>query len=1253
MRKALLALAAGLPVLHLSAQTGEIQGRVSDPGGEGIPFASVGVFLNDIQVDAVTTDFDGFYSVKPLNPGKYKVSAAYSGKVVSIEGVIVSSGQTTFSVDFVISTQQIDEVIIVYERPVVDVGKPDAGSSITREQVEKMPKNNLVGIIGNSATTYQQDDNNLINIAGSRSYATKYLVDGVDLTGGVELPPDVIDEIQIITGGVEAKQGDLTGGIVSISTRGPSKDYHGTIEAITSQFLDPFGYNQVRFTLLGPLITKYKGSKPDTSKTILGFLLAGEGLYRRDGDPPGLNFYQVKDDVLNEIKDNPLIAGPSGGLVKRSEYLTKDDLYTISYRPNSSDRGFDFFGKLDYKPSRAVSITLGSQAYYNRRNAYIRTFSLLNPDKNPIVESADYRVYAKFTQRFLDRINKEGKRDSGYTLGNAYYTIQVDYQRNTSKVYDRDLKFNTFDYGYIGNFDINRSPFYFYTEDTVTGKTLFSLLGYFEDGVTFSPGDVNPLMTRYTELFFEDNPEVTSLSSVLAGGGLRNGDNSFSQNLITYSMYYNPGFPYPTYENSANDQFGLRFDASLDLKKTIGEGQAAKVSKHALEFGFEYQQRKETSYSLSPISLWTIMRQSANAHLTDLDLANPYYIIDGDTIHYSQYTGQIGEYDTIFYYPLYKPNEQRYFDAQLREKLGLAVNNLDWINIDALDPDFYDLTMFSPDELFQDGNSIVGARGFDIYGNRLSRQPSFADFFFKYEDKNGNGQKDPNEYYSREIDAYRPIYTAAYVQDRFNIGRVIFRVGLRVDRFDANQKVLRDPYSLYAIRTVSEVDDINGQTVTHPGNIGSDYAVYVDDEQNPTTILGYRHGDTWYNSEGVEVFDPASIAAGSNSGTITPYLVDATQDIKDENFDPDLSFEDYTPQISAMPRIAFSFPIREGAMFTAHYDVLTQRPFSENEATAYHYYFLEQIAIDGRIPNPNLKPEKTINYQLGFQQALSDHSALKISAFYKELRDMMQVTRINYAYPVDYTTFGNVDFGTVKGLTVGYDLVRRSNNILMSASYTLQFADGTGSSTTSQAGLIGAGQPQLRVLLPLSYDVRHTFNVNLDYRYGYGKEFTGPLLFGGYGLQNTGINIALRARSGEPFTQQSEPTPTAQFGIATRSTLEGKPNGSRLPWNFKADLRLDKDFALGESDPEKKKQPLFLNMYLLVQNVFNTKNIIGVYRYTGNPVDDGYIASAEGQEVVEAQINPQSFIDLYSIKVANPDNYAQPRRIQLGAKLKF
>jgi hypothetical protein len=74
---------------------------------------------------------------------------------------------------------------------------------------------------------------------------------------------------------------------------------------------------------------------------------------------------------------------------------------------------------------------------------------------------------------------------------------------------------------------------------------------------------------------------------------------------------------------------------------------------------------------------------------------------------------------------------------------------------------------------------------------------------------------------------------------------------------------------------------------------------------------------------------------------------------------------------------------------------------------------------------------------------------------------------------------------------------------------------------------------------------------------------------------------------------------------------------------------------------------------LLVQNLLNAKNVISVYGFTGNPGDDGYLESALGQQALENQVNPESFETMYNIKVNNPDNYAQPRRIHLGAAINF
>ena len=59
---------------------------------------------------------------------------------------------------------------------------------------------------------------------------------------------------------------------------------------------------------------------------------------------------------------------------------------------------------------------------------------------------------------------------------------------------------------------------------------------------------------------------------------------------------------------------------------------------------------------------------------------------------------------------------------------------------------------------------------------------------------------------------------------------------------------------------------------------------------------------------------------------------------------------------------------------------------------------------------------------------------------------------LSQAWPRQYITYRNVDFGTVKGFTLGYDL-RKTGNVWMRANYTMQFANGTGSDATSNGGL--------------------------------------------------------------------------------------------------------------------------------------------------------------------------------------------------------
>jgi hypothetical protein len=156
--------------------------------------------------------------------------------------------------------------------------------------------------------------------------------------------------------------------------------------------------------------------------------------------------------------------------------------------------------------------------------------------------------------------------------------------------------------------------------------------------------------------------------------------------------------------------------------------------------------------------------------------------------------------------------------------------------------------------------------------------------------------------------------------------------------------------------------------------------------------------------------------------------------------------------------------------------------------------------------------------------------------------------------------------------------------------------------------------------------------------------------------------MVLRIGSGLPYTRQEnvtsgngDNTSAVIFGINQRASMKGKLNGSNLPWQYRADLRLDKNITLiwGKGEGEEKGKTSNLNIYLVVMNVFNTKNVVKLYRYTGDPDDDGYLSAPENQSGIDNYLDPDSFRDLYNAKVGNPTHYSIPRRIRVGVVLDF
>jgi len=449
------------------AQYGEIQGTVKDVDkNEGIPFAAIVAKLNGLQQGGVTTDIFGDFTIKPLTPGKYTIEVQYVGyPTKQITGVIVNANRITeLNIEMKAGIDITTVVVEGYRKPLFDKDQTVKQTTLLGEEVEKIPTRNINDLIGKTAGVVQRDEGEGFNIRGQRSGGNDIYIDGVKVRGSNTLPQGAIAEITTITGGIPARYGDATGGIVSITTKGPSGKFGGGIELVTSHFLDPYGYNLVGANISGPILNTNRGTKFE--RTLAGYIISAEYRYQKDPDPSSNGIWRVKQSVLDSLELEPLQPALAGvGFDRRAEFLTLNDLENVKTKQNVKRHDITGAGKISIAPTKNTDILFGGNYNYQNYNSFIYSYSLFNAENNPQLIYNLFRVFGRFTQKFST--TDEDKKDERETsmLQNAYYSVQADYTRVRRIVQDDSHKGNLFDYGYIGKFDIHSTPTYIFDPD--------------------------------------------------------------------------------------------------------------------------------------------------------------------------------------------------------------------------------------------------------------------------------------------------------------------------------------------------------------------------------------------------------------------------------------------------------------------------------------------------------------------------------------------------------------------------------------------------------------------------------------------------------------------------------------------------------------------------------------------------------------------------------------------------------------------
>lgn len=399
-----------------------------------------------------------------------------------------------------------------------------------------------------------------------------------------------------------------------------------------------------------------------------------------------------------------------------------------------------------------------------------------------------------------------------------------------------------------------------------------------------------------------------------------------------------------------------------------------------------------------------------------------------------------------------------------------------------------------------------------------------------------------------------PFVGAMFVQDKIEFDKFIVNIGLRFDYFDANGRVPVDP---------------KDPNIFRPLNPNSPWFGMSDEQLNAT--LADRE-KVWWRS--------------------------------------------VKPRTQISPRFGIAYSVSPKSVVHFSYGHFFQMPtygqlFSQSLIT-----LPQASGVYGGYGNPDLNPERTIQYEIGLKQEIFEGTAVEVTAFYRDSRDYVANLGIQETYNpgLFYRKNVNLAFAKSRGLTASLNqTLSREFNFAIDYTYTRVEGSTTNEGALS-ANAVGLGritgqqqQDVYNFLILQGWDRTNILNLQLFYN---KKSF--------------GANMTGQYQSGQPYTPFIPIAVRNGLGASQRDLS----NLSRMPSTFVINLSAYKNFEIA-----KQKANLTVNVF----NLLDSKLITGVYADSGEPNRPFFIPAA----------------DVAPYFLNTPSNYGRPRRIQVALNVSF
>ena len=274
---------ATLPALAQIGGGGSVQGVVLDSSGGVIPGAKlVGANVNTGVRTERQSNSAGLYTLSPLQPGEYRVTASAAGfETVTQENVVVDAlGVVNVNLTLKVGSSA-QEVTVTAAPPALNTNDASLGQTVRNELYTALPLQ-----MGNAprdptaftqlmpgVTTSSATGNTAGNVLGAQDHSQEVYIEGLPVTNpvgqgetrtlGLGISVEAVDQFQMETAGTAAMYGGQ--GAANFVLKSGTNQFHGAgYEYFRNTALDARGFfakttpvehqNEFGFTFGGPIL---------------------------------------------------------------------------------------------------------------------------------------------------------------------------------------------------------------------------------------------------------------------------------------------------------------------------------------------------------------------------------------------------------------------------------------------------------------------------------------------------------------------------------------------------------------------------------------------------------------------------------------------------------------------------------------------------------------------------------------------------------------------------------------------------------------------------------------------------------------------------------------------------------------------------------------------------------------------------------------------------------------------------------------